>query len=159
MHRLLARDPMTLNEAIQRSCENKAEIVAADEKEKGVRALLNLGHTFGHAIENGMGYGVWLHGEAVAAGIVLAAELSRRMKLIGESDVMRIRTIFELASLPVVAPRMPVEKYLQLMTLDKKVESGKMRFIVLNRIGDAVMRADIPFAVLQETISTCIAHE
>ena len=159
MHRLLARDPMTLNEAIQRSCENKAEIVAADEKEKGVRALLNLGHTFGHAIENGMGYGVWLHGEAVAAGIVLAAELSRRMKLISEPDVMRIRKIFELAGLPVVAPQMPVEKYLQLMTLDKKVEAGKMRFIVLNRIGDAVMRADIPFDILQETISACMAHE
>lgn len=159
MHRLLARDPVTLNEAIQRSCENKTEIVASDEQEKGVRALLNLGHTFGHAIENGMGYGVWLHGEAVAAGIVLAAELSRRMKFISEADVSRIRKIFVQAGLPVDAPKMPVDKYLQLMMLDKKVEAGKTRFIVLNRIGEAVMRSDIPPAILQETILACIPDE
>ena len=159
MHRLLARDPVTLNEAIQRSCENKAEIVAADEKEEGVRALLNLGHTFGHAIENGMGYGVWLHGEAVAAGIVLAADLSRRMKLISEADVSRIRKIFLQAGLPVVAPRMPPEKYLQLMMLDKKVDAGRARFIVLNRIGEAVMRADISPAILNETILACMSDE
>ena len=159
IHRLLARDPVTLNEAIQRSCENKAEIVAADEKEEGVRALLNLGHTFGHAIENGMGYGVWLHGEAVAAGIVLAADLSRRMKLISEADVSRIRKIFLQAGLPVVAPRMPPEKYLQLMMLDKKVDAGRARFIVLNRIGEAVMRADISPAILNETILACMSDE
>ena len=156
MHRLLTRDAVTLNEAIQRSCENKAEIVAADEKEKGIRALLNLGHTFGHAIENGMGYGVWLHGEAVAAGTVLAAELSRRMKLISEADFQRIRKIFIQAELPVAAPKMPVEKYLQLMTLDKKVDAGKTRFILLNRIGEAVMRADIPAALLTKTIESCV---
>jgi 3-dehydroquinate synthase len=159
MRRLLARDPVTLNEAIQRSCENKAEIVAADEKEKGIRTLLNLGHTFGHAIENGMGYGVWLHGEAVAAGTILAAELSRRMKLINEADVNRIRTIFIQAGLPVAAPKMPPEKYLQLMLLDKKVDAGKTRFILLNRIGEAVMRADIPPAMLSETISVCMTNE
>ncbi len=159
MHRLLARDPVTLNEAIQRSCENKAEIVAADEKEEGVRALLNLGHTFGHAIENGMGYGVWLHGEAVAAGIVLAADLSRRMKLISEADVSRIRKIFLQAGLPVAAPKMPPERYLQLMLLDKKVDAGRTRFIVLNRIGEAVMRADIPPALLNETILACMSDE
>ncbi|WP_348225760.1 3-dehydroquinate synthase [Nitrosomonas sp. Is79A3] len=159
MHRLLARDPVTLNEAIQRSCENKAEIVAADEKEEGVRALLNLGHTFGHAIENGMGYGVWLHGEAVAAGIVLAADLSRRMKLISEADVSRIRKIFLQAGLPVAAPKMPPERYLQLMMLDKKVDAGRTRFIVLNRIGEAVMRADIPPALLNETILACMSDE
>jgi 3-dehydroquinate synthase len=158
MHRLLARDPVTMNEAIQRSCENKVEIVAADEKEKGIRALLNLGHTFGHAIENGMGYGTWLHGEAVAAGTVMAAELSRRMKLISDADVQRIRKIFTQAGLPVTAPKMPPEKYVQLMALDKKVESGKMRFIVLNRIGEAVMRADIASAVLNETILACMAE-
>ncbi|TXI19223.1 MAG: 3-dehydroquinate synthase [Nitrosomonas sp.] len=159
MHRLLTRDAVTLNEAIQRSCENKAEIVAADEKEKGIRALLNLGHTFGHAIENGMGYGVWLHGEAVAAGTVLAAELSRRMKLISEADVQRIRKIFVQAELPVSAPKMPVEKYLQLMTLDKKVDAGKTRFILLNRIGEAVMRADIPAALLTKTIESCVKND
>lgn len=156
MHRLLARDPITMNEAIQRSCENKAEIVAADEKEKGIRALLNLGHTFGHAIENGMGYGTWLHGEAVAAGTIMAAELSRRMKLISDGDVHRIRRIFSQARLPVAAPKMPPEKYVQLMALDKKVESGKMRFIVLNRIGEAVMRADIAPDILNETILACM---
>lgn len=155
MHRLIARDPEILNQAIQRSCENKAEIVAADEKERGVRALLNLGHTFGHAIENGMGYGVWLHGEAVAAGIVMAAELSLRMKLINDADVERIRNLFLQAKLPVIAPNMPPEKYLELMALDKKVESGKTRFILLNRIGEAVMRADISSSVLKETISVC----
>lgn len=159
MHRLLARDPLTLNEAIQRSCENKAEIVAADEKENGVRALLNLGHTFGHAIENGMGYGVWLHGEAVAAGIVLAAELSRRMKLISEAEVNRIRKIFLQAELPVAAPKMPPEKYFQLMLLDKKVDAGRTRFVVLNRIGEAVMRADIPPAILNDTILACMSDE
>jgi 3-dehydroquinate synthase len=159
MHRLLVRDPVTLNEAIQRSCENKAEIVAADEKEEGIRALLNLGHTFGHAIENGMGYGVWLHGEAVAAGIVLAADLSRRMKLITEADFSRIRKIFLQAGLPVAAPRMPPEKYLQLMMLDKKVDAGRARFIVLNRIGEAVMRADISPAILNETILACMSDE
>ncbi len=159
MRRLLARDPIILNEAIQRSCENKAEIVASDEKEKGIRALLNLGHTFGHAIENGMGYGVWLHGEAVAAGTVLAAELSRRMKLISETDVNRIRKIFKQAGLPVSAPKMPAEKYLQLMTLDKKVDAGKTRFIVLNRIGEAMMRADIPPAMLTDTIVACMTDE
>lgn len=155
MHRLIARDPEILNQAIQRSCENKAEIVAADEREKGVRALLNLGHTFGHAIENGMGYGVWLHGEAVAAGIVMAAELSLRMKLINDADVERIRNLFLQAKLPVIAPNMPPEKYLELMALDKKVESGRTRFILLNRIGEAVMRADISSSVLKETISVC----
>ncbi len=159
MHRLLARDAATLNEAIQRSCENKAEIVAADEKERGVRALLNLGHTFGHAIENGMGYGVWLHGEAVAAGTVLAAELSRRMKLISETEVSRIRRIFIQAGLPITAPRMPAEKYLQLMALDKKVDAGKTRFILLNRIGDAVMRADILPAMLTDTIQACMSND
>jgi 3-dehydroquinate synthase len=106
-----------------------------------------------------MGYGVWLHGEAVAAGIVLAAELSRRMKFISEADVSRIRKIFVQAGLPVDAPKMPVDKYLQLMMLDKKVEAGKTRFIVLNRIGEAVMRSDIPPAVLQETILACIPDE
>lgn len=158
MQRLLARDPVTLIEAIQRSCENKAEIVAADERESGVRALLNLGHTFGHAIENGVGYGVWLHGEAVAAGTVLAAELSRRMRFITEADVLRIRKIFQQAGLPVEAPGLETEKYLELMSLDKKVSAGKTRFIVLNRIGDAVMRADIPPQLIVETLSACMAH-
>ncbi|MDP1559317.1 MAG: 3-dehydroquinate synthase [Nitrosomonas sp.] len=159
MARLLARDPETLHEAIRRSCENKAEIVAEDEKENGIRALLNLGHTFGHAIENGMGYGAWLHGEAIAAGIIMAADLSRRMALIGESDVMRIHRIFLQAGLPVTAPKLSPEKYLQLMALDKKVSAGKIRFILLNRIGEAVIHTDIPVAMLTETIQACATHE
>ncbi len=158
IQRLLARDPVTLNEAIQRSCENKAEIVAADEKESGVRTLLNLGHTFGHAIENGMGYGVWLHGEAVAAGTVIAADLSRRMKLISDADVTRIRAIFQKAGLPIEAPSLDPEKYFELMALDKKVSAGKTRFIVLNRIGEAVMRADIPPALVTESLNACMKH-
>ena len=159
MAQLLARNTGILNEAIRRSCENKAEIVAADEKESGVRALLNLGHTFGHAIENGMGYGAWLHGEAVAAGIVMAAELSCRMRLISTVDVNRIRQIFSQAGLPVQAPKFASEKYLQLMAMDKKVEDGKTRFILLNCIGSAVIRADIPVDRLLETIADCAVHE
>lgn len=159
MARLLVRDPRVLQEAIRRSCDNKAKIVAADEKESGVRALLNLGHTFGHAIENGMGYGVWLHGEAVAVGIIMAAELSRRMRLISEADVMRIRKIFVRTGLPVNAPKFPPEKFIELMSLDKKVSAGKIRFILLNRIGDASMYADIPLATLNETIVACTADE
>lgn len=150
---LVTRNPHVLNEAICRSCKNKADIVAADEKEQGVRALLNLGHTFGHAIENGMGYGVWLHGEAVAAGIILAAELSHRLQFISNADVKRIRNIFIQAGLPVHAPKMPPEKYLQLMALDKKVESGKKRFILLNHIGEAAVYADIPTKTVSEILA------
>ncbi|MDN5935108.1 MAG: 3-dehydroquinate synthase, partial [Nitrosospira sp.] len=158
MARLLARDSEILIEAIRRSCQNKAEVVAADEHESGVRALLNLGHTFGHAIENAMGYGVWLHGEAVAAGTVLAAELSRRMKLIGKIDVERIRNIYGQAGLPVMAPNLGPEKYLRLMGLDKKVEGGKMRFIVLKRIGEAVVHSDVPTEALAATLLECTDH-
>ena len=159
MTRLLARDPKILHETIRRSCENKAEIVAADELEGGVRALLNLGHTFGHAIENAMGYGVWLHGEAVAVGTIMAAELSQRMKLISQNDVARIRKIFVQTGLPVAAPKLAPEKYLQLMTLDKKVSAGKKRFILLNRIGEATMHDNIPEALLIETLQACSADE
>lgn len=158
MAQLLVKEPNVLQEAIRRSCKMKAEIVAADEKESGVRALLNLGHTFGHAIENGMGYGVWLHGEAVAAGIIMAAELSRRLGLINEAEVLRIRKIFVDTGLPVVAPALSTEKYLALMSLDKKVSAGKMRFILLNRIGDASMFSDVPLDALNDTIAVC-THE
>ena len=105
-----------------------------------------------------MGYGVWLHGEAVAAGIVMAAELSLRMKLINDTDVERIRALFLQANLPVVAPKMKPERYLELMLLDKKVEAGKTRFILLDKIGEAVMRADIPSEILKETLLACM-HE
>ncbi len=158
MAQLLARDPDVLNEAIRRSCANKAEVVAADERESGVRALLNLGHTFAHAIENGMGYGVWLHGEAVAAGTLLAAELSQRMHLLSTAEVGRIRKIYLQAGLPVVAPDLGVEKYLHLMGMDKKVEGGKMRFVLLKRIGKAVIHAEVPAAILTGTLVECIVN-
>ena len=141
--KLLARDPEALAYAIKRSCENKAEVVIADEREGGVRALLNLGHTFGHAIEAGMGYGNWLHGEAVAAGTMLAASLSQRLGWISEAEVSRIRALFERAGLPVSAPDLGVDAYLEQMAVDKKVESGRMRFVLLKSIGTAVITADV----------------
>lgn len=155
IEKLLQRDPDALNHAIHQSCTSKARIVALDEKENGVRALLNLGHTFGHAIENGMGYGTWLHGEAVAAGTILAAELSWRLNMLGEDDVDRIRELYIRAGLPVVAPDLGKDQYLRLMKLDKKTEDGRMRFIVLRRIGEAVIRPDIP---LEHLVVTLLEH-
>lgn len=149
--KLLARDADALQYAIARSCQNKAEVVAADERESGERALLNLGHTFGHAIENGMGYGVWLHGEGVAAGTIMAADLSRRLGWIAEADVTRIRTIFEQAQLPVDAPALGVDKYVELMGLDKKVQGGKIRFVLLEAIGRAVV-SEAPQELLRQTL-------
>ncbi|MDO8263210.1 MAG: 3-dehydroquinate synthase [Gallionella sp.] len=152
MDKLLARDTHALQYAIARSCQNKAEIVAADERESGERALLNLGHTFGHAIEAGMGYGSWLHGEGVAAGTVMAADLSQRLGWISAQEVARIRSLFERARLPTVAPDLGVEKYLELMGLDKKVEGGKIRFVLLKEVGRAVVYGDVPPALLRQTL-------
>ncbi len=152
--KLKARDPEALGYAISRSCENKAEVVARDEKETGERALLNLGHTFGHAIENAMGYGNWLHGEAVAAGTILAARLSRVLGMLSEDDVKRIVSLFERAGLPVQAPEIGLERYLQLMELDKKVEEGKMRFVVLDAIGRACVRSDISREALSKVLGS-----
>jgi 3-dehydroquinate synthase len=153
MPRLLARDPEALAYAIHRSCANKAAVVAADERETAGRALLNLGHTFGHAIENGMGYGVWLHGEAVAAGTMMAADLSRRMGWLSDSEVERTLRLFQAARLPTRAPDLGVDIYLNLMGLDKKVADGKIRFILLAGIGHAVMTGDYPHAALCETLA------
>ena len=151
---LVARDPQALAYAIKRSCENKAEVVAADEREDtGVRALLNLGHTFGHAIENGLGYGTWLHGEAVAAGTVIAARLSAGMGLIQASDVARIVALFERAGLPVTAPDLGFERYFELMGIDKKVEAGAIRFILLRGIGTAFITSEVPRAAVTAAIS------
>jgi 3-dehydroquinate synthase len=155
MEKLLARDVDALQYAITRSCENKAEVVGNDELESGERALLNLGHTFGHAIENGMGYGVWLHGEAVAAGTIMAADLSQRMGWISEQDVIRVRQIFERAGLPIIAPYMSVEQYLDLMGLDKKVVDGKVRFILLKALGQAVITSEVPADLLRATLESC----
>jgi shikimate kinase/3-dehydroquinate synthase len=157
MEKLLARDTSALQYAIARSCRNKAEVVGADERESGERALLNLGHTFGHAIENGMGYGVWLHGEGVAAGTVMAADLSQRLEWLNSEDVLRVRRLFERAGLPVVGPKLGAEKYLQLMGLDKKVEHGKIRFILLKTLGNAVITSDVPQPLLEQTLEACSA--
>jgi shikimate kinase/3-dehydroquinate synthase len=153
--KLLARDTAALQYAIARSCQNKAEVVAADERESGERALLNLGHTFGHAIESGVGYGNWLHGEGVAAGTVMAADLSRRMGWISAQDVARVRRLLERARLPVVAPDLGAEKYLELMGLDKKVEAGKMRFVLLKQIGHAAVYGEVPQDILLQTLQAC----
>ena len=153
--KLLARDTSALQYAISRSCQNKAKVVAKDERESGERALLNLGHTFGHAIETGMGYGVWLHGEAVAAGTLMAADLSCRLAWLSAQDVARIRTLFERSGLPLVAPALGEEKYLQLMGLDKKVVGGQIRFVLLKRIGQALVSGDVPQALLLQTLNAC----
>ncbi len=155
MDKLLARDADALQYAIARSCQNKAEVVAADERESGERALLNLGHTFGHAIETGMGYGTWLHGEAVATGTIMAADLSRRLGWISAEEKSRTRRLIERAGLPVIAPDLGEEKYLQLMGLDKKVLGGKMRFVLLKGIGHALMSADVPPELLRQTLQSC----
>lgn len=157
MEALLALDPKALAYAILRSCENKAAVVAADEREAGQRALLNLGHTFGHAIETGSGYGHWLHGEAVAAGTRLAADLSLRMGLIDAETVSRIQSLYARAGLTRLPPELGSATYLRLMGLDKKVEAGKMRFILLRGIGDAFITADIPPGLLEETLDTTCA--
>jgi len=139
LEKLLARDQAALVYAVRRSCANKAEVVAADERESGERALLNLGHTFGHAIETGMGYGEWLHGEAVSAGTLIAAELSRALGWIDAATVARIERIFVRAGLPVFGPGLGVERYVELMSHDKKVQDGKLRLVLLQGIGKAVV--------------------
>ena len=151
---LLARDPELMAQAVRICCEEKARIVAADEKEGGVRALLNLGHTFGHAIEAAMGYGNWLHGEAVATGMVMATDLSRRLGWISAADARRARALVERAGLPVCPPtEMTPEQFMDLMAVDKKVQSGKIRFVLLRNIGDAVVESAIPAELLQQTLS------
>jgi len=152
MDKLVKLDPAALSYAIYRSCQNKAEVVAADEHETGERALLNLGHTFGHAVENAMGYGVWLHGEAVAAGTVLAARLSHRLGWLSEEDIQRIIHIFKAAGLPVDPPAIGVEKYLDLMGMDKKVVDGKIRLVLLKAIGSSVVTSEYDPALLKETL-------
>jgi len=157
MDRLVRRDSAALARAVERSVEIKAEVVALDERETGPRALLNFGHTFGHAIEAGMGYGKWLHGEAVAAGMMMAADLSARLGQLRASDVARVRALLERAGLPVVAPALGGDRYLELMSIDKKAESGRIRFILLERLGSAYIRPETPPALLAETLTACAA--
>ena len=158
MDRLVAREPEALAYAIRRSCENKAEVVAADERESGQRALLNLGHTFGHAIEAGMGYGVWLHGEGVSAGTMLAADLSRRMGDISQADVDRIGALFKRARLPTVAPDLGAEEYLKHMGVDKKVEAGRIRFVLFRKVGECYVSAEAPAGLLRQTLTEAVAR-
>lgn len=148
MEKLVARDAAALSHAIEVSCRNKAAVVVQDEREEGARALLNFGHTFGHAIESGLGYGKWLHGEAVAAGMAIAVRVSRRMGLVDTACVDRVVNLLQRAQLPVQGPTLGVERYLDLMGHDKKVENGKIHYILLRRIGDAFISADVPAETL-----------
>jgi len=155
LDKLLARDPEALAYAIHRSCLNKAEVVAADERESGVRATLNLGHSFGHAIETGMGYGNWLHGEAIAAGMVMASDLSRRLKWLSAADITRIEKLIRRARLPVRAPgTLSAARFLELMAVDKKVLDGRLRLVLLKRLGEAVVTDDYPRAELEATLAS-----
>jgi 3-dehydroquinate synthase len=149
---LLALDLDALTHAVRRSCEIKARIVASDEREQGQRALLNLGHTFGHAIENAMGYGQWLHGEAVGVGMLLAADLSSRLGWIATADVERVRTLLERIGLPTGAPAIGAHRALELMGMDKKVLAGRIRLVLLRRLGEGVVSGDFPPAALEETL-------
>jgi 3-dehydroquinate synthase len=138
---LLARDRAALAHAVRRSCEIKAAVVGEDERESGLRAILNFGHTFGHAIEAGQGYGAWLHGEAVGCGMVLAATLSAELGLVPAAFVDRLTRLVQRAGLPVQAPAMPAERWLELMRVDKKAEAGAIRFIVIETPGRAALRS------------------
>lgn len=152
MPALMQRDKDLLAEAVYRCCQHKAEIVARDETEKGDRALLNLGHTFGHAIESYMGYGEWLHGEAVAVGMVMAAELSQRMDWISIDDVARVQAILQHANLPVQSPNIPLDEFLAYMSHDKKVLNGQLRLILLKSLGQAIITKEFDVKQLEQTI-------
>jgi 3-dehydroquinate synthase len=143
MPALLAKEAAALTHAIHRSCAIKAEIVAADERESGVRAILNFGHTFGHAIEAAQGYGAWLHGEAVAAGMVCAARLSERMCGFDAAETQRLTRLIAAAGLPIAPPTIAPDRWIELMLRDKKAEAGAMRFVVLERIGCALVQDDV----------------
>jgi 3-dehydroquinate synthase len=144
IEKLLARDSTALEHAVVRCCEIKAGIVAMDEREENERAWLNFGHTFGHAIESGLGFGTWLHGEAIAAGMMIAAELSQRLGKLVAADVERIERLLIRSGLPVRGPKFPFSRYLELMSVDKKARDGALRFILLDGLGKAIVANDIP---------------
>ena len=157
IQKLLDRDPKSLAYAVYRSCENKARIVVEDELEQtGIRALLNYGHTFGHAIETGIGYGNWLHGEAVAYGMLMAAILSIKQGWITKQDYSRIEALIKAANLPIEAPEeMNANEFKKLMSIDKKVRDGKLYLVLLNKIGEAVLTTDFKASSLNETLIEC----
>ena len=155
---LRAGDTAALAHAVKRSCEIKAEVVGQDERESGLRAILNFGHTFGHAIESGMGYGAWLHGEGVGCGMVMAAELSHRLGLVEAAFVARLRHLIDRAGLPVVGPVLDEKdnagRYLSLMRVDKKAEGGEIKFVVIDKPGSAAVRR-APDALVRQVIDAC----
>lgn len=151
---LIARDGNLLREAVYRSCANKAKVVAADEREGGLRAILNLGHTFGHAIETAQGYGEWLHGEAIAVGMLMAADFSARLGWIAAHEVDVLRDLLARAKLPLRTPQgMSVDQFLSLMAVDKKVLDGQLRLVLLKSIGDAVVTSEFPLSELKACIA------
>ena len=152
MEQLVAGDANLLAEAVYRSCAHKARIVANDEKEQGERALLNLGHTFGHAIESYLGYGEWLHGEAVATGMVMAADLSMLMGWISEADLERTKNIIARAQLPITCPKIPLDEFLGFMAHDKKVLNGQLRLVLLEKLGQAVITKAFDVELMQQAI-------
>lgn len=157
---ILAREPKALAYAIENSCHNKALIVAADEKESGIRALLNLGHSFGHAIETGMGYGQWLHGEAVGMGMMLAANLSMQQGWLSKAELTQIETLLYETGLPAQLPaRMNYQRFMDLMAVDKKVMAGKLRLVLLRAIGQAVVTDEFDPLLLKQTLETYRAKD
>lgn len=153
MEALLARDAQALAYAIARSCQDKADVVAADEKEANVRALLNLGHTFGHAIETGMGYGTWLHGEAVGAGMMMAGYMSWQLGNLSQADFERMQDLITRARLPIYPPNaLTVEQFLSLMAVDKKASAGHIRLVLLKSLGCAYLTGDYDMQLLDRTL-------
>jgi 3-dehydroquinate synthase len=150
--RLLARDPEALTYAIKRSCQIKADIVARDEREQGDRALLNLGHTFGHAIESATNYSTWLHGEAVGAGMLLAADMSQRLGWVGGTDVQRLEKVLQLFGLRTDVSELTAATLAEKMKIDKKVAAGRIRLVLLKAIGKSVVTGDYDDAALRETL-------
>jgi 3-dehydroquinate synthase len=149
---LLACDTNAMGHAVLRSCEIKSAVVSADEREGGIRATLNFGHTFGHAIEAGMGYGEWLHGEAVGCGMVMGADLSCRLNLISKAELERLTKIIKSMNLPTVPPKFGAERYMELMQVDKKTEGGQIRYVILEKIGKAQIQS-VPDTHVIETLS------
>ena len=153
MDGLVQQDPALLAEAVYRSCAHKARIVANDEKEQGERALLNLGHTFGHAIESYLGYGEWLHGEAVATGMVMAADLSHLMGWISEQDLERTKKIIHRANLPIKCPQIPLDDFLAYMSHDKKVLNGQLRLVLMKQLGQAIITKEFDVELMKQAIT------
>lgn len=153
--KLVNNESTSMAKAVLRSCEVKAEVVAIDEKESGLRAILNLGHTFGHAIEATMGYGNWLHGEAVAVGMIMACDLSERLGWIDESVKTRTIKLLNDAGLPTKAPKMTIEQYMDTMSIDKKVDNGTINFVLLKALGEAVMTSSYTQEQLEQTLINC----